>query len=180
MHGWRGLLVGLLLIAAAGAVLVLTDRSGRRTTSAASRRVAVIQASSIPAFDLSARGAIAALDAAGYGAAGGSEVRRFNAEADLGTLNQLCTEVANAPFDLVITIGTTSAQAFMRANKQALPHVFGVVADPGSLGEADAGDQARGTAPAKPAEDAIVLDTTDLTADEVFAQAIGIVRSRSS
>ena len=32
----------------------------------------------------------------------------------------------------------------------------------------------------RPAEDAIVLDTTDLTADEVFAQAIGIVRSRSS
>jgi len=40
--------------------------------------------------------------------------------------------------------------------------------------------QGNGTAPAKPAEDAIVLDTTDLTADEVFAQAIGIVRSRSS
>lgn len=48
------------------------------------------------------------------------------------------------------------------------------------LQERDARDQARGTAPAKPAEDAIVLDTTDLTADEVFAQAIGIVRSRSS
>lgn len=48
------------------------------------------------------------------------------------------------------------------------------------LQERDARDQARGTAPAKPAEDAIVLDTTDLTADEVFAQAIGIIRSRSS
>ena len=48
------------------------------------------------------------------------------------------------------------------------------------LQERDARDQARGTAPAKSAEDAIVLDTTDLTADEVFAQAIGIVRSRSS
>jgi len=48
------------------------------------------------------------------------------------------------------------------------------------LQERDARDQARGTAPAKPAEDAIVLDTTDLTADQVFAQAIGIVRSRSS
>jgi len=48
------------------------------------------------------------------------------------------------------------------------------------LQERDARDQARGTAPAKPAEDAIVLDTTDLTADEVFAQAIVIVRSRSS
>lgn len=172
MHGWRGLLVGLLLIAAAGAVLVLTDRSGRRTTSAESRRVAVIQASSIPAFDLSARGAIAALDAAGYGAAGGSEIRRFNAEADLGTLNQLCTEVANAPFDLVITIGTTSAQAFMRANKRALPHVFGVVADPGSLGVA-LGDYRDGARPANVTGMGALIDLPRLL-DAVQAAAPGV------
>lgn len=135
MRGWRGLLVGMMLIAAAGAALLLTDRSGRRAVQAATaRRVAIIQASSIPAFDLSARGVIVALEAAGYTTAGGSELKRFNAEADLGTLNQLCSEVANAPFDLVVTIGTTSGQAFMRANKRSLPHVFGVVADPASLG----------------------------------------------
>ena len=46
------------------------------------------------------------------------------------------------------------------------------------LQERDARDQARGTAPAKPAEDAIVLDTSDLTADQVFARAFEIVRSR--
>jgi ABC-type uncharacterized transport system substrate-binding protein len=172
MRGWRGLLVGLLLIAAAGAVLVLTDRSGRRAASAESRRVAVIQASSIPAFDLSARGAIAALDAAGYGAAGGSEVRRFNAEADLGTLNQLCTEVANAPFDLVITIGTTSAQAFMRANKRALPHVFGVVADPGSLGVA-LGDYREGARPANVTGMGALIDLPRLL-DAVQAAAPGV------
>lgn len=48
------------------------------------------------------------------------------------------------------------------------------------LQERDARDQARGTAPAKPAEDAIVLDTSDLTADQVFARALEIVRSRSA
>jgi len=47
------------------------------------------------------------------------------------------------------------------------------------LQERDARDQARGTAPAKPAEDAIVLDTSDLTADQVFARAFEIVRSRA-
>lgn len=172
MHGWRGLLVGLLLIAAAGAVLVLTDRSGRRAASAESRRVAVIQASSIPAFDLSARGAMAALDAAGYGASGGSEVRRFNAEADLGTLNQLCTEVANAPFDLVITIGTTSAQAFMRANKRALPHVFGVVADPGSLG-VELGDYRDGARPSNVTGMGALIDLPRLL-DAVQAAAPGV------
>jgi cytidylate kinase len=48
------------------------------------------------------------------------------------------------------------------------------------LQERDARDQARGTAPAKPAEDAIVLDTSTLTADQVFARALEIVRSRSA
>ncbi len=47
------------------------------------------------------------------------------------------------------------------------------------LQERDARDQARGTAPAKPAEDAIVLDTSDLTADQVFARALAIIRSRA-
>jgi CMP/dCMP kinase len=48
------------------------------------------------------------------------------------------------------------------------------------LQERDARDQARGTAPAKPAEDAIVLDTSALTADQVFARALEIVRSRTA
>jgi cytidylate kinase len=48
------------------------------------------------------------------------------------------------------------------------------------LQERDARDQARGTAPAKPAEDAIVLDTSDLTAEQVFARALAIVRSRAA
>jgi cytidylate kinase len=47
------------------------------------------------------------------------------------------------------------------------------------LQERDARDQARGTAPTRPAEDAIVLDTSALDADQVFARAIDIVRSRS-
>jgi cytidylate kinase len=46
------------------------------------------------------------------------------------------------------------------------------------LQERDARDQARGAAPAKPAEDAIVLDTSPLTADEVFARAMAIVQRR--
>jgi cytidylate kinase len=48
------------------------------------------------------------------------------------------------------------------------------------LQERDARDQARGTAPAKPAEDAIVLDTSDLTSEQVFARALAIVRSRAA
>jgi hypothetical protein len=38
-------------------------------------------------------------------------------------------------------------------------------------------DQARAAAPLRPADDAIVLDTTASDADAVFAQAMGIVRA---
>ncbi len=43
--------------------------------------------------------------------------------------------------------------------------------------ERDARDQARAAAPLRPADDAIVLDTTASDADAVFAQAMGIVRA---
>lgn len=43
--------------------------------------------------------------------------------------------------------------------------------------ERDARDEARAAAPLRPADDAIVLDTTASDADAVFAQALGIVRA---
>jgi cytidylate kinase len=46
------------------------------------------------------------------------------------------------------------------------------------LQDRDARDQARGTAPARPAPDAVVLDTSELDADQAFARALAVVRSR--
>jgi cytidylate kinase len=46
------------------------------------------------------------------------------------------------------------------------------------LRERDARDEARGTAPSRPAEDAIVLDTSDLTPDQAFERAMGVVNAR--
>jgi cytidylate kinase len=42
----------------------------------------------------------------------------------------------------------------------------------------DAQDASRATAPMKPADDAVVLDTTELDIDDAFHQALGIVRAR--
>ena len=42
----------------------------------------------------------------------------------------------------------------------------------------DAADRARAAAPMKPAEDAIVLDTTTLNADAAFATALGLIEAR--
>lgn len=47
------------------------------------------------------------------------------------------------------------------------------------LQERDARDQGRGVAPTKPAEDAIILDTSALSAEEVFARALAIVKARA-
>jgi CMP/dCMP kinase len=45
--------------------------------------------------------------------------------------------------------------------------------------ERDARDATRSAAPAKPAEDAVLLDTTSLTADEAFAKALQIVQGKA-
>lgn len=47
------------------------------------------------------------------------------------------------------------------------------------LKERDARDSTRSVAPMKPAEDAIVLDTTDLDADAAFAAAVGHIEAVS-
>jgi cytidylate kinase len=44
----------------------------------------------------------------------------------------------------------------------------------------DARDRGRAAAPLKPADDAIVLDTTEMNADAVFETALKIVRSRTA
>jgi CMP/dCMP kinase len=42
----------------------------------------------------------------------------------------------------------------------------------------DERDQTRATAPAKPADDAVMLDTTNMNADEAFAAALAIVQEK--
>jgi cytidylate kinase len=44
--------------------------------------------------------------------------------------------------------------------------------------ERDARDRSRAVAPLEPAEDAILLDTSDLNADEVFAKALDIIAKK--
>jgi cytidylate kinase len=46
------------------------------------------------------------------------------------------------------------------------------------LKERDARDASRSVAPAKPADDAVLLDTTNMTADEAFAEAVKIAEQK--
>jgi len=134
MRALRRLLLGIALIAAAGMALVMTDQSRVGGGGSSGRRIAIIQLSSIKALEDGAQGAVRALERAGYSSSGGSSIDRFNAEGDIGTLNQIASEVDSRGYDLVITISTAVTQAFMRANRRSVPTVFGVVSSPPALG----------------------------------------------
>ena len=134
MRALRRLLLGIALISAAAAALVMTDQSRVTGGGEAARRIAIIQLSSIKALEDGAQGAARSLARAGFSAEGGSVVDRFNAEGDIGTLNQIVSEVDSRGYDLVVTISTPVTQAFMRANRRGVPTVLGVVSSPPSLG----------------------------------------------
>ncbi len=76
---------------------------------------------------------------------------------------------------------TASVQA--RAQRRWLElQSRGILADLASVTDEmqarDAADVAREAAPLRPSEDAVMLDTTDLDADQAFAQAIAIVTAK--
>ncbi|MFM7051662.1 MAG: ABC transporter substrate-binding protein, partial [Planctomycetota bacterium] len=147
----RRLLLGLALIAAASAVLVLSDRSGSRNAggSAAAggaqpaaagaldprKRIAFIRYASIAAFEIGGEGAMKHLEAAGYSRDAGAVYDLFNAEGDQATLAQVCAQVASSPepYDCIVTLGTAATQAYLRANKAGAAQVMGLVASPPAI-----------------------------------------------
>lgn len=83
-----------------------------------------------------------------------------------------------APIKLFVTAATEE-----RARRRwAELHARGVAADldqvEAELRARDAQDAGRSTAPMKPAEDAVLLDTTDLDAEAAYAAALLLVRTR--
>ena len=88
---------------------------------------------------------------------------------DIGTV--ICPD---APVKLYVTAAAEIRARRRHAELQARGESATYAAVFQDLQERDARDQARGTAPAKPAEDAIVLDTSDLTADEAFDRAMAL------
>ncbi|NGM23856.1 (d)CMP kinase [Roseomonas stagni] len=83
-----------------------------------------------------------------------------------------------APIKLFVTAATGE-----RARRRwAELHARGVAADldqvEAELRARDAQDAGRSTAPMKPAEDAVLLDTTDLDAEAAYAAALLLVRTR--
>src|SRR5262249_30689359 len=125
--------LGLVLIAAAAAVLLATDV--RRSGPTATPRIGILQHASIPVLDDSVRGIIDGLSANGYRNGETAHITLFNAQGEAATANAIAREMIGGDFDLVITSSTPSLQAVANANKAGRTmHVFGLVADPYATG----------------------------------------------
>ena len=93
---------------------------------------------------------------------------------DIGTV--ICPE-AEVKFFVTAAAGIRAQRRFDELQARGESATYAAVLQ--DLQERDARDQGRGVAPTKPAEDAIILDTSALSAEEVFAHALAIVRARA-
>jgi putative ABC transport system substrate-binding protein len=126
----RRLGLGLSIIALASLALLLSDLK-HHSPRAGMPRVAVLQYNSTPNLDLGVRGLIDSLRGHGWVEGGTMQVRFFNPEGDVGTLNSTAQELVSGKYTHVITISTPCLQAVARANHDGkVKHIFGVVADP--------------------------------------------------
>ena len=80
----KRLALGVSLIAAASAVLLIADL-GRRTAAASVRRIAIIQHLSTPVHDDAVRGMLDALAERGFVDGQTARIQRFNAQGDMAT-----------------------------------------------------------------------------------------------
>jgi cytidylate kinase len=84
----------------------------------------------------------------------------------------------DAPIKFFVTasVDARAQRRWMELQQRGTPADLSTVTD--EMQARDAADVARAAAPLRPANDAILLDTTLLNADEAFAKAIEIVKSR--
>ncbi|MCX7002233.1 MAG: ABC transporter substrate-binding protein [bacterium] len=129
------LALGVVLISACAAVLLLSDWHGRVTRRAAVPRVAVFAFSNQGVMEESVRGCLEALAARGYRADETMQLQQFSAESDLPTANTIAKGIVDAQVNVAITFGTPCLQAMAASNRDGqVPHVFGCVTDPYTAG----------------------------------------------
>ena len=125
------LAIGLIILVSA--VLLSTDASNKK--SGGMPRVAIVQHASQASLDAGVDGIIEGLAQEGFIDGSTMMLKRYNAQADLPTANDIALQVTNGSYDLVITASTVSMQAVANANKRAgVKHVFGIVTDATSSG----------------------------------------------
>ncbi len=129
------LLLGVVLIAVAAGVLLVSDLSHRKVDSGRMPQVAILQHSSQPLLDEGIVGMLDGLKEAGFEDGKSVSIRRYNAENDMPTANAIAKEISGGDFALVLTASTLSLQAVANANRDGHTiQVFGLVSDPAGAG----------------------------------------------
>jgi putative tryptophan/tyrosine transport system substrate-binding protein len=130
----RHLILGFLLIAAAAAILLISDWSQRRTVGPL-KRVALLQQASQSSLDEGVQGYLDALADRGFVNGKTISLQRFNAENDIATGNAIAKQIVDGGYDLILTASTPSLQTVANANRAGKRiHVFGIVTDPFTSG----------------------------------------------
>lgn len=136
----RRLSLGFILMAAAAAVLLLSDLGSRVSNTPQANagrvmRVAMLQHASQAILDQGREGMIAGLKEKGWEQGRNLELKLYNAEGDNAVSQTIAKEMAGGGYDLLMTISTVSLQAVANANKAGgTKHVFALVSDPSIAG----------------------------------------------
>jgi ABC-type uncharacterized transport system substrate-binding protein len=135
IYTFKRLGLGLLLIAAASAILLLSDRDRRVPAAGETIRIAILQHTDSTVMEDGVRGLMDALASRGYGNSEKVRIERFNAQGDMPTGVAIARQLTGGGYNLVITSSTPSMQAVANNNRDAqVRHVFALVADPFASG----------------------------------------------
>jgi ABC-type uncharacterized transport system substrate-binding protein len=126
---------GILLILAASALLLMTDRMHRTVATDKLPRIAIFQFASRPVLDDAVAGALQGLREQGFEPGKNLLVQTYNAENDLPTANAMARTIVEGGNRLVITFSSPLLQVMANVNKQGqIKHIFGAVTDPFAAG----------------------------------------------
>jgi ABC-type uncharacterized transport system substrate-binding protein len=128
---------GLLLIAAASAVLLVSDPRRNRELQRHDhfRKIALVNYVSVPVLEDGEAGLVAGLAEAGFADGKNITLKRFNAEGDRSTAVLIAKEVAGGDFDAILSLSTPMLQAVAAANVNTQrTHVFTLSTDPWGAG----------------------------------------------
>jgi cytidylate kinase len=92
---------------------------------------------------------------------------------DIGTV--VCPE-ANAKLFITASLQARAERRVKELQARGETAIYARVLQ--DMQERDARDQGRSNSPTKPATDALIIDTSDLTADEVFERALAFIASK--
>jgi len=136
----KDLWLAVTLILGASALLLFSDLEQRQQHDKDNLKkefpsIAIMQIRSTPTLDLHVAGIIDRLQELGFTASDKRNIKLFNPQGDLGIANTIAREIANGPYEMVITSSTLFLQTFAKANQTTGKlHVFGAVTYPMGTG----------------------------------------------